>query len=175
MGNFYTNFTILGADRDEVLAVAAELNRETLVLQSGPRITMLFDEKCDQQHVSEIEFLGQALSTRLAAAVIASLNHDDDHLLLWVFWDEKQQGFYQSIADAPDFAWTLSRVRGGVLAYPFIVLVLGWPIVLFQILRHKALVALLGLPPLSAGFGYTYLSQAEEIPPGDSDDDGKNL
>jgi hypothetical protein len=170
MGNFYTNFSILGVQACEALDAARSLHRTAYVVQSRTGDSVLYDSACDQQDVEEIERLGSALSGRLKAPVVACLNHDDDHLLLWVFRDEVKLGFYQGCFDAPTFSWALTRARGGVMAYPPVLVVLAWPIVLFQGLRHKALASMLSLPSIAVGFGYKYLSGGE-IPFGYSKDE----
>jgi hypothetical protein len=172
VGNFYTNFTILGADCDETLAVLKDLRRRAYVVQGSPGIAIVYDEDSDEQDVREIERFGALISARLEAPVLACLNHDDDHLLLWLFEGEGKAGSYESWLDAPAFAWSLSRVRGGVLAFPLIMVVLGWPVVLFQFLRHKALANLLSLPTIAVGYGYTYLARGE-VPVGLQSDDIK--
>ncbi len=172
VGNFYTNFTIVGADSEEALGAVKALRRRAYVISSKLGATVIYDQECDEQNVHEIVTLGGQLAEEFGAPVIGVLNHDDDHLLIWVFRPGRDVVAYGSWIDAPGFAWTLSRAKGGVLAYPLIVGVLGWPIVVFQFLRHKALVALLSLPPCAVGFGYTYLSRGE-IPPGCSVEDVK--
>ena len=174
MGNFYTNFTVLGADRDETAVLVKKLRRRAFVIQGSERITVVFDEDSDEQDVDDIEQLGMALSEGLGAAVIGCLNHDDDHLLFWLFEGGEQRSRYESWLDAPRFAWSLSRVRGGLLAYPLILGILGWPVILFQFWRHRAVVSLLSLPSPSVGYGYTYLARGE-VPAGLSEDDIKRV
>ena len=161
MGNFYTNFTVVGVERAEVLAAVKELRRRAFLIEGHSGDTVVFDQECDEQHVADIEALGRELSKALSTPVIGALNHDDDHLLLWVFRDGEKERSYESWTDAPRFAWGLSQIRGGFLAYPLIVLVLGWPAVLFQTLRHRAFVSLLSLPKSAVGFGYDYLARGE--------------
>lgn len=163
MGNFYTNFVILNTDEEEVSSVIKQLKRSAYVTQSEKDV-VLFDQACDEQDVEEIQFLGDTLSKELDAPVIASLNHDDDHLLLWLFAGEKGHSHYASIADAPRFAWNISRFRGGILTYPFALSVLAWPTFIFQVFRHILLHKILSLPSLSAGLGYNYLSKGETPP-----------
>jgi hypothetical protein len=170
VGNFYTNFTVVGAESAEVLVAVKELRRRAFLIEGGSGNTVVFDQECDEQHVADIEAVGSALSKALSAPVIGALNHDDDHLLLWVFRDGDKEGFYESWIDAPRFSWALSRVCGGVLAYPFLAVVLGWPVVIFQFLRHRAFVSLLSLPKSAVGFGYEYLSRGE-IPEGHVEED----
>ena len=173
MGNFYTNFTIFGRDAASVMAAAKELARTAYVVDSAKNATVLFDKACDNQDTDEIERLGADLSARLDAPVLACLNHDDDHLLLWVH-NQGKRFAYQSCFDAADFAWALCRVRGGVFAYPFLFVVLSWPIVLLQVFRHTILRSLLSLPHASVGFGYTYLHRGE-LPPGISREDLRSV
>ena len=171
MGNFYTNFTIFDADVDVVIAAAKELGRRAYVVKSGNDV-VLFDRDCDEQNTEEIKMLGTALSTKLELRILGCLNHDDDDLLLWIFEPKSSQLFYESIADAPRFAWGLSKFRGGLLTCPIVLVALAWPIVIFQIFRHHLLGIFITLPRASIGFGYTYLSKGE-IPPGFSAEDLK--
>ena len=158
MGNFYTNFTIFDADIEEVTTAATDLKRRAYIVKSGADI-VFFDRDCDEQDVVEIEKLGASLSDKLGARILGCLNHDDDHLLLWVFEGKGRKELYQSIADAPRFAWTISKSRGGFLTYPFAFVVLAWPIFIFQVFRHLALKKVLSLPESSVGLGYMYLSK----------------
>jgi len=154
-----------------VLRVAKELGRRAFVISDKNGDTLLFDSDCDEQNVAEIEQLGGELADRLHLPVLASLNHDDDHLLLWLF-DSGHVTRYESCMQAFAFGWALSRVRGGLLSYPFIAAVLAWPIFIFQVFRHLLLVKVTGLSPICAGLGYTYLSDGVR-PPGFTDDDIK--
>jgi hypothetical protein len=171
MGSFYTNFDVVRGDSTEVLRVAKQLGRRAYVISDKNGDTLLFDADCDEQDVAEIERLGAELSGRLSLPVVASLNHDDDHLLLWLFHSGRVAR-YESCFHAPAFGWALSRVVGGVVSYPFIVAVLAWRVFIFQMFRHLLLTKVTGLSPLCAGLGYTYLSRGER-PPGCTDDDIK--
>ncbi len=171
MGNFYTNFIIVGGKLADVLETAKELNRKAYVIRDKTGDVLLFDADCDEQDVTEIERLGRDLTNRLQLPVIGSLNHDDDHLLLWLFRADTVTR-YESCANAFAFGWAMSKVRGGIATYPFIVAVLAWPIFIFQVFRHQLLAWITALPPICAGIGYTYLSRGER-PAGISEDDIK--
>jgi hypothetical protein len=172
MGNFYTNFVVIGREQPEVLGAVREMGRNAYVLGKQRGDAAVFDERCDQQDTDEIERFGAALCDRFKAPVIGAMNHDDDHLLLWVFRSDKVAR-YQSCLDAVSFGWEVSRVRGGIFIFPLLVLALGWPIVIFQIFCHWVVVHLLSLPDCTVGFGYDYISDGE-IPPGVSEDDVKD-
>jgi hypothetical protein len=160
MGSFYTNFEIIGGDSTEVFRVAKELSRNAFVISAKNGDALLFDADCDEQDVAEIERLGSQLAEQLGLPVLASLNHDDDHLLLWLFHSGHVTR-YESCLQAFAFGWQLPRVRGGVPSYPFIAAVLAWPVFIFEVFRHLLLVKVTGLSPICAGMGYKYLSRGE--------------
>lgn len=171
MGNFYTNFEIVGGSSSEVLQVAKELGLRAFVISDKNGDVLLFDADCDEQDVAEIERLGGQLADKLHLPVLASLNHDDDHLLLWLFHSGRVSR-YESCLQAFGFGWELSKFRGGFFSYPFIAAVLAWPIFIFAVFRHLLLVKVTGLSPICAGLGYRYLSRGDR-PPGFTEDDIK--
>jgi hypothetical protein len=159
LGNFYANFLIADAKSEDVLSAAKELRRRAFIFGIG-RDVVLCDSRCDMQDVPEIEGLGAELSGRLGSFVLGSMNHDDDHLLLWLF---RKEGIkrYESFVDGPSFAWALSGVRGGRGRFPLLAAALTWPIVIFQLARHRAVASAGGFPTIIAGAGYGYLSKGE--------------
>jgi hypothetical protein len=160
MGNFYSNFVVLDSKAEEVLAATEEMKREAYVIGMPDKMTVVCDERCDTQDTVEIERLGAALSGRFNRPVFGAMNHDDDHLLLWLF-HRGAIARYESCADAFRFAWKVSRVRGGVLIYPLLVFALAWPIVIFQVFRHWMVAAVLALPPQTVGYGYDYIERGD--------------
>src|SRR5947209_14769763 len=80
MGNFYANVTLRTADADGAASILDELERTAFVTVVGD-ITVVYDEKCDEQDLEELERLAGALSKRLKCAALAVCNHDDD--VLW--------------------------------------------------------------------------------------------
>jgi hypothetical protein len=160
MGNFYTNFEVFGGDASDVLRVAKELRRRAYVVSDENGDTLLFDAICDDQDVDEIERLGTQLVDRLQRPILASLNHDDDHLWLWLFHSDNVTR-YKSLPQAFVFGWKLSRIRGGMLCFPLISAVLAFPTFIFQVIRHSLLIKVTGLSPICAGLGYTNLSEGE--------------
>ena len=170
MGAFYTNLILFGVTSSEVVGACRELRREAFVIATAGSKVVVFDEACDSQDTDEIESFGCALSERLSCEIVGVLNHDDDHLLLWRFSVGEVAARYSSIVDGVSFSWSISRVSGGFLAYPFIAAVLSWPTFIFQTMRHSLLARIAALPSCSVGFGHTYLSRGE-IPPDTREDE----
>lgn len=161
MGNFYTNFTVMGCEADAVLSLAKELRREAFVIDAGRGDVILYDAICDDQDTEEIVRLGEKLSSKLALPILAALNHDDDHLLLWIFYGGKQVAYYDSILDAAPFAWALCKWCGSFSALPGLMLILGWPTFIFQVFRHLFIAKLLGIPGSPMILGHTYLTRGD--------------
>lgn len=170
MGNFYTNFVVFGAAPDSAVSAMRELRRRGYVTASFCGAVTIYDAESDEQDTDVIERLGADLSERLKLPVLAALNHDDDHLLLWLFRDGRAPSRYSSILHAFTFAGSLSRVRGGILSYPLIVSVLAWPVFILQVLRHLLLATLLDLPRCSVASGFKCISRGQ-MPRGIQDGD----
>lgn len=78
MGNFYTNYTLRGPSREDV--VNALRGRNAIVTVSRNGCVVAFDEVSEQdQEITAA--LGEQLSRDLSCPVLAILNHDDD--ILW--------------------------------------------------------------------------------------------
>jgi len=170
MGNFYTNLVLIGSDSAKVLEAMDDMGRNAYVIGDSRRHSVVFDERCDEQDTDEIERLGAALSDRFHVPVIGSMNHDDDLLFFWLFHSGRVVR-YETRRDAISFAWELSRIRGGIVIFPFLVIALSWPMI-FQVFRHQLVVRLLRLPDFTVGLGHHYITEGD-LPDGLSDDDFK--
>lgn len=161
MGSFYTNFLALGADSEAALTALRGLKRRGYVANAIRGVVTIYDAQCDEQDTQEIEYLGGQLSAKLQTPVLGILNHDDSHLMLWLFRGGKCIRRYSSFVHGPAFAVSLSRVHGGFPYFPIVAGVLSWPVVIFQTLRHLALTWVLDLPPCSVSAGYRYIERGE--------------
>jgi hypothetical protein len=159
MGNFYTNFAILGTDEEKVVAFFKQKHRRAYIVPDSNWITIAYDRDCEEQDLEEIEQLGQDLSENLESVVLSSLNHDDDHLLLRLFVKGTCVGTYNSFIDAPKMSFKLAKHFHQWSALPSAFFILAAPWLLFQVWRHYLLAKSLGLPLWSVGAGYEYISK----------------
>ncbi|MGV3606042.1 MAG: hypothetical protein ACO1RA_06515 [Planctomycetaceae bacterium] len=151
----------MGCDVEAVIDAAQVLRRTAFVLDAGKGDVVLYDEACDSQDIDEIQSLGVALSQKLPGPILASLNHDDDHLLLWIFFQGNCMDHYESWWDALRFTESLCKWCGSSWKYPQLLFVLGMPTFIFEISRHMRVSALLGIPVGAMTTGYTYLQRGE--------------
>jgi hypothetical protein len=107
MGTFYTNFVAFGADQDAALMCMRELRCRGYVTPSISGAVTIYDAESDSQDTRVLERMGSDLSGKLKVPVLAVLNHDDDHLLLWLFRNGRQIAHYSSFVHAFVFAVSL--------------------------------------------------------------------
>ena len=165
MGNFYTNFAILGTDKEKVVAFFKQRKRRAYIAPDSNGIIIAYDRDCEDQDLEEIEQLGRGLSENTESVVLSSLNHDDDYLLLRLFVKGECVGTYNSFFNASKMSFNLAKHFHRWSSLPSVFLILAVPWFLFQVWRHSLLVKSMGLPLWSVGAGYEYISNGE-IPMG---------
>lgn len=84
MGNFYTNVVVRGPGEDDVVSALESLRRSCYVVATDGFV-FVYDEEADEQREGVVESLALTLATRLTCPSLASLNHDDNLLLLWLY------------------------------------------------------------------------------------------
>lgn len=163
MGSFYTNFTVQGSDSKPVMAAMAGLN--AAILPCG-EFVVVGEEESDSQDTDVIEKLAKKISIHLKTSVFASMNHDDDILMYWLFKNGEMLDSYNSAPDYFSDAAEPAGPEGGkanVLCELYgcddqnaVNNVLKGTLddYAFQVDRHKDLFGLLGLPLSSVGMSY---------------------
>ena len=171
MGNFYSNITLPVRDTSAVAAVLTGLRRDAWVAVDRDN-TVVFDQRCDEQDVGELEHLAVALSQRLQCGALAVCNHDDDVLSLVVVASGSIIDRYDS--NPGYFDGRQSLPTGGNAAE--LCALFGVPdrrsdaeqilradhaeyVVEFD--RHRALQVTLGLPERLSFLGYRYVTRGE--------------
>ena len=171
MGSFYTNVALRTDDIDTVSSVLEEMRRTAYVGTDGKTV-LVFDEKCDEQDIDEIQRLAEQLSKRMDCVALAVVNHDDD-----VFWYalvtngtvtdtyDSFPGYFDSGSEEPKggdasklcAAFDVSRESEAVAA------LLRRPHreFMFEVNRHEALCDHLGLPAALSTLGFRYVYQGE--------------
>ena len=186
MGSFYTNVLVQGATQDEIAEDLRGIGREAYVSPTVGRFTVVYDALSEcQDHGLLAHFAGQ-LSRRLGATTMASLMHDDDVLMYWLFQEGELVDEYSSAPgyfEDEDGAATPPRggdarrlclafgaagaegeVEGVLRAFG------AGARYAFETDRHHDLIRLLGLPAFAADFGFDYIARGE-VPHGLKRDD----
>jgi hypothetical protein len=161
MGNFYTNITLRTTDRQAVTENMRAQNRSCFISPTLRGFTTIYDRRCEDQDVRELENLTADLSSQFHCGALAVLNHDDDVLWIGLARNGEWVTTYRSDQGTSGSAWKLAREFGVLGLLPLIWLLMRWPVVLFEIWRHGGLAAVLGIPNFTVGFGYNYLLRGE--------------
>lgn len=161
MGNFYTNITLRTSDRQQIIEHMREKGRDCFISPASRGFVTVYDRRCDEQDIRDLEALMQELSARFHYVALGVLNHDDDLLWMGLARIGNKLTVYQSDQILAGNAWRFASEFNVLGLFPLIWLLMRWPIVLFQIWRHSLIAWALGLPNYSVGFGYQYLSRGE--------------
>jgi hypothetical protein len=97
MGLFYTNLAVFGPSRDALKAALKAMKRNAYLSPTIDGHTVVFDKAMEGQNARIIEKLGTTLTDELKCTALASLLHDDDVLLLWLFRNGEIYDHYDSI------------------------------------------------------------------------------
>ena len=174
MGAFYTNLTVRGPSRDQVISALGD--RRAFVSGTVNSCTVVLDEACESQDMQILSELAARLSSRLSCPVLAVLIHDDDVLCyeLWKQGDRLDQynsrpGYFEDVpeGDRPSGgdAAILAKAFGVADPAPIesILRKGGDDKFTFESDRHQELVSALGIPDFAVGAGYTY-AEAGDLP-----------
>jgi hypothetical protein len=161
MGNFYTNITLRTIERRAVTEYMRAQGRSCFVSPSRSGVTTVYDRLCEEQDIHDLETLAVELSSQFHCTAFAVLNHDDDVLWIGLARNGEWITTYSSDQIFSGSAWKLAREFGVLGLLPLVWFLLRWPIVLFAMFRHRAIIAALGIPEFTVGFGYRYLSRGE--------------
>jgi hypothetical protein len=171
MGLFYSNFTLRGPARHEVVEKLRTLKRTAFVSPTQNGFTTIYDRESDEQDFDLIERLGSALSESLNCPVLAAVLHDDDVLYYWLFRDGEVSHDYNSspayfdpdsepLPPAGGDGHELCETFGCPSAENQVKHLLAQDLfsdeatIPGELERHEALAKMLGLPPCSVGVGY---------------------
>lgn len=177
MGNFYTNITLRTSNRAGVEHALRRAQRTGFISEATDNALVVFDQACETQDTEVLIGLATALSSALDCAALAVMNHDDSELYYALVQDGVLVDEYSSNSDfAGEATPEELSDRAGMLVEAF-----GAPLrdsariadllgksqdpddggFAFEVERHAALVEALGLPPVSSGTGFDYLSSGE--------------
>ena len=112
MGNFYTNIVLSDTNVDAVASMLEMLGRRAYAASEG-KVTVVYDERCDEQDLDELERLSRTLSAKLNRTAIAFCNHDDGVLWYALVEQGKVTDRYNSSPGYFDGASGRDRPQGG--------------------------------------------------------------
>ena len=170
MGNFYTNIVIIEPQADPIIAALEREGRSACVANDG-KVTIVYDERCDDQDLHELERLAVALARELGRPALAVCNHDDD--VLWyalvdgdgVDVYNSWPAYFDKGGDTPEGgdARRLCAAFGVREREDDVAALLEEPHdrIGMEIDRHASLAELLGIPTDAALLGYRYVSRGE--------------
>jgi hypothetical protein len=173
MGNFYTNIVLSDTNVDTVASLLEMLGRRAYAASQG-KVTVVYDERCDEQDLAELEQLAGTLSAKLNCTAIAFCNHDDD--VLWYALVEQgkvtdrynsRPGYFDGApgGDRPEGgdALRLCTAFGAAARYQEVEQLLRGTRSAggLEIDRHVKLLEHLDLPPSLAILGYGYVGGGE--------------
>jgi hypothetical protein len=179
MGAFYTNVLVQGPTRDEIVAHFRKTGREAYVSPTVGRSTVVYDAMPESQDEAVLTQLASNLSRLFDSTALASLVHDDDVLMHWLFRDGQRVDAYDSwpgydegrprrrprggdaralcqlfgADQAIEEVDRILRAQGKTNPYPF------------ESHRHRALLQALGLPLFAANLGFHHIDRGE-VPDG---------
>jgi hypothetical protein len=160
MGNFYCNFTTRGPSAEEIVRLLDTENRSAFVSPTLNGRTVIFEEASDELSPDEIDAVGTVLSRELNCPALAAVVADDDELLL-VLYESGRRTIEYSSRGANRGAVAISRAFGRIWLAPLVWVLLQWPYLIFESMRHAMLAKLLGIPPWCVASGYRYISEGE--------------
>jgi hypothetical protein len=160
MGNFYTNVTLRTSDRAAVAEYMRAQSRACFLSPSRKGFTTVYDRLCENQDIRDLQALAVELSSQFHCTALAVLNHDDDILWVGLARDGDWITKYDSSEHFSGSAFNIAREFRVVGLTPLVSFLMRFPM-LFQIFRHSAIAATIGVPDFSVGFGYEYLHRGE--------------
>ncbi len=167
MGNFYANLSVHTDDAGKLARLVEGRDDAGVVAPARNGWTVLSSRKIETQDDAVIDDYGAALS-KAEGTVLAAMNHDDDMLILTLYrngtrvaYANTSPGAFTDDDEPPhlEHAEAFAGLKDNVTPGEVEAVLTGDH--LFAVDAHKALVHTLGLPELSAGFGYSYWRNGE--------------
>lgn len=181
MGSFYTNITARGPEQADLARFLEEGSRVAWVSPVVDGMAVVYDERCEAQDVEMLARLSRELSSAFACATLAVLNHDSDVLMYLLHVSGDLIDHYNS---SPSYfgsgdlgagprggdAGALCAAFAAQSAVAKVRKILRSPSdsgaggYLMADDRHRDLALALGIPLVSVGYGYHYLSREPPDP-----------
>lgn len=160
MGNFYCNFTVSGASREDVVRILTENRRTAFISPTVRGRTIVYERASDGLDPRDITALGTLLSRELDRPALGAVVADGDGLWLGLFVEGELRTEYSSRGQNHG-AVAVTRAFGRVWMAPILWFILQPPWLLFECFRHMLVAKILGIPAWWAVRGYRYIEEGE--------------
>ena len=113
MGLFYTNYALYGIDQKQVTTLINKLKRTGYVSPTVDQFNIYYDKESEDQDPNIIKKLAESFSNHFHCSVLASVVHDSDIFLYWLYNSGKLIDTYNSIPDYFESTDEKSAPEGG--------------------------------------------------------------
>jgi hypothetical protein len=167
-GSFYSNIVVLSVENEKLLSVLLQMSIAAYYIYKD-KITVIFEQKIDEQDIEYGINLTKDLSEKLNAITIYTTNHDSDILIIHIYKNGEELFFYDSAPgyfEGEDLPPKIEYIDGLLSEYKNIdkdelVNILNSEEVFADDL-HGKIVEILNLPTYSIGLGYNYIVEEKE-------------
>jgi hypothetical protein len=184
MGWFYTNVTLYKAQQQQVADFLARQKRKAYVSPTVADFTVVYDKETEDQDTAVLKKLTESLTKKLRCRGLASLVHDSDVYMYWLYDNGKLLDTYNSFPGYFDSEVDDALAEGGDVqklckafekqgassesARTFALGEQGnLSVDIEQYLQgegiHSALVRALGMPPFAAYGGYNTIENNDVV------------
>jgi hypothetical protein len=166
-GSFYSNIVILSIKNEKVLPVLLQMGLTAYYVFKND-ITVVFEEKIDEQDIEYGMSLTAKLSKDLNTIAVYSINHDSDVLVIDIYKNGQLIFLYNSdpgYFTDEDIPPQIEKIDELLMEYKnidkneFMDILTTEEVFADDI--HIKIVELLVLPPYSVGYGYNYIEEVE--------------
>lgn len=167
-GSFYSNIIVLSVEKAKLLSVLLQMGITAYYVYKD-KISVIFEQKIDEQDIEYGINLTKYLSKNLNAITIYTTNHDSDILMMYIYKNGEELFFYDSdpgYFEGDDLPPKIEYIDRLLSEYKNIdknelVNILNSEEVFADDL-HGKIVEILNLPIYSIGLGYNYIAAEKE-------------
>ncbi len=186
MGSFYTNVTLFKVEQRNVADFLAQQKRKAFVSPTAGNFTVVYDQETEDQDTEVLKELAEDLTRQFGCTGLASLVHDSDVYMYWLYENGELIDTYNSLPDYFDSDSDDATPEGGDVKK--LCKAFGRPEAESELTRifslvaqsnlddpgeeyllgediHDSLVRALAMPPFAAFTGY-YSIENGELPEG---------
>lgn len=113
MGLFYTNVILYKAQQQQIAEFMNKRNRISFVSPTLRDFTVVYEKETENQDIKVLKKLTKSLSKKFKCKALASLVHDSDLYLYWLYDNARLLDSYNSLPGYFDTEGNKSKPEGG--------------------------------------------------------------